>query len=284
MRYALIEGLAQEERLGINPLQFGFIGSTDDHNGAPGDTDEYDYQGHNSNVDSDLEKWLTTPAYAPHKLRNPGGLIGVWAEENSRDSLFDAMNRKETFGTSGVRIQARLFGGWYLQELCSSQNMIADAYETGVPMGSVLPPRSDATAPTLFVAALADPGTNEYPGTPLQRIQIIKGWVDDDGLFHEEIYDVAGNAENGATVSRDTCALEGSGSGSLCATWTDPDFDPSRSAVYYARVIENPSCRWNAWQCIALSSEERPIACADPEIPWEIHERAWTSPIWYHAD
>jgi len=149
-------------------------------------------------------------------------------------------------------------------------------------MGSVLPPCTDATAPTLFIAALADPGTQAYRGTPLQRLQIIKGWVDDDGFFHEEIYDVAGTAENGATVSRDTCAVEGSDS--LCATRTDSDFAPSRSAVYYARILENPSCHWNAWQCIALSSEERPSACADPEIPWEIHEHAWTSPIWYHAD
>ena len=162
VRYALIEGLAQEQRLGINPMQFGLIGSTDGHNGAPGDTDEYDYQGQNSNVDSDLEKRLTTPAYAPHRLRNPGGLIGVWAEENSRDSLFDAMRRKETFGTSGVRIQARLFAGWDLPDLCSSNDMIAEAYEAGVPMGSVLPSREGAEAPRFFVTALADPGSSAY--------------------------------------------------------------------------------------------------------------------------
>ena len=259
------------------------IGSTDGHNGAPGDTDEYDYQGHNSNVDADLEKRLTTPAYAPHKLRNPGGLIGVWAEENSRDSLFDAMRRKETFGTSGVRIQVRLFGGWDLPDLCSSRDMIAEAYDTGVPMGSVLPPRDGATAPRLFVTALADPGTSDHPGTPLQRIQIVKGWVGDDGLFYETVYDVAGNADNGASVSRDTCERQGDGAGSLCAVWTDPDFDASRSAVYYARVLENPSCRWNAWQCAAVPPDQRPTACADPDVPWQIQERAWTSPLWYRA-
>ncbi|MYH31257.1 MAG: DUF3604 domain-containing protein, partial [Acidobacteria bacterium] len=176
VRYALIEGIAQEERIGINPIQLGLIASTDGHNGLPGDTDEYDYQGQNSNVDSDLEKRLTTDAYAPHPLRNPGGLVGVWAEENSRDSLFDAMQRKETFGTSGVRIQARLFGGWDLPDLCASNDMIADAYEAGVPMGSVLPGRDGTEAPSFFVTALADPGTDAYPGTPLQRIQIIKGW------------------------------------------------------------------------------------------------------------
>ncbi len=283
VRYALIEGMAQEERLGINPFQFGITASTDGHNGAPGDTDEVDYQGQNANVDSDLEKRLTTPAYAPHRLRNPGGLIGVWAEENSRDSLFDAMLSKETFGTSGVRIKARLFGGWDLPDLCSSNDMIADAYEQAVPMGSVLPESEGATAPTLFVSAIADPGTGDHPGTPLQRIQIIKGWTADDGLFHERIFDVAGDPDNGADVSRDTCALSGAGAASLCATWTDPEFDPSLSAVYYARVLENPSCRWNALQCAALPESERPAACADPDQPWRIQERAWTSPIWYRA-
>ncbi len=283
VRYALIEGIAQEERIGVNPIQLGLIGSTDGHNGLPGDTDEFDYQGHNSNVDSDLEKRLTTDAYAPHPLRNPGGLVGVWAEENSRDSLFDAMQRRETFGTSGVRIQARLFGGWDLPDLCASSDMIAEAYEAGVPMGSVLPDRGGAEAPSFFVTALADPGTDAYPGTPLQRIQVVKGWVGDDGLFHEAIHDVAGDADNGADVSRNTCERSGTGAASLCAVWTDPDFDPTRPAVYYARVLENPSCRWNALQCAALPENERPAACGDAELPWRIQERAWTSPVWYRT-
>ncbi len=261
-------------------MQLGFIASTDGHNGAPGDTDEYDYQGHNSEDDSDLEKRLTAPSYVPHKRRNPGGLVGVWAEENSRDSLFDALKRRETFGTSGVRIKVRLFGGWDLPDLCASHDMVADAYKTAVPMGEVLPTRDGGDAPMLFVTAVADPGTPDRPGTPLQRVQIIKGWVGDDGSFHEEVIDVAGG-DNGADVSRDTCAPHGTGATSLCAVWTDPDFDGSRSAVYYARVLENPSCRWNAWQCAALPAEERPASCGDSTIPWKIQERAWTSPIWY---
>ena len=281
-RYALIEGLAQEERLGVNPLQLGFIASTDGHNGAPGDTDEYAYQGHNSNDDADLDKRLTASSYVPHRRRNPGGLVGVWAEENSRDSLFDAMKRRETFGTSGVRIQVRLFGGWALPDLCARHDMIAEAYRVGVPMGEVLPPRGQADGPMLFVTALADPGTADHPGTPLQRIQIIKGWVGDDGRFHEQVIDVVGG-ENGADVSRDTCAREGTGAGSLCTVWTDPDFDPARSAVYYARVLENPSCRWDAWECAALPEADRPAACADATVPWKIQERAWTSPIWYRT-
>ena len=281
-RYALIEGLAQQERLGVNPFQLGFIASTDGHNGAPGDTDEYDYQGHNSNDDDDLPTRLTEPSYVPHRFRNPGGLVGVWAEENSRDSLFDAMKRRETFGTSGVRVQVRLFGGWDLPDLCASHDQIADAYEAAVPMGETLPD-GGAGAPMFFVTALADPGTDDHPGTPLQRIQIVKGWVGEDGLFHERSFDVAGDAANGADVSRDTCETSGSGAAGLCAVWTDPEFDPARSAVYYARVLENPSCRWNAWQCAALPEPDRPPQCAAPDIPWTIQERAWTSPIWYGA-
>ena len=282
-RYALIEGLAQEERLGINPFQLGFIDSTDGHNGAPGDTDEYDFEGHNSNDDHDLETRLTQSSYVPHRFRNPGGLVGVWAEENSRDSLFDAMKRRERFGTSGTRIQVRLFAGWDLQALCASDDMIADAYEMAVPMGEVLPSGGASHAPMFFVTALADPGTGDQPGTPLQRIQIVKGWVGDDGLFHERIFDVAGDADSGADVSRQTCERQGTGAMALCAVWTDPGFDPSRSAVYYARVLENPSCHWNAWQCAALPEPDRPSQCADPNIPWTIQKRVWTSPIWYRV-
>ena len=282
-RYALIEGLAQEERLGVNPFQFGLIAATDGHNGAPGDTDEYDFQGHNSNDDSNLERRLTTSSYVPHRFRNPGGLVGVWAEENSRDSVFDALKRRETFGTSGTRIQVRMFGGWDLPDLCTSHEMIADAYEAAVPMGAVLPAGSGADAPMLFVTAIADPGTDDHPGTPLQRIQIVKGWVGEDGQFYERVYDVAGDADNGADVSRETCERHGKGASELCVVWTDSEFDPSRSAVYYARVLENPSCRWSGWECSALPEADRPPQCADPTIPWQIQERAWTSPIWYRA-
>ena len=148
-------------------------------------------------------------------------------------------------------------------------------------MGGVLPQQAEGQSPTFLVAALADPGTADHPGTPLQRIQIIKGWVGEGHTFHEQIIDVAGTPDNGASVSRDTCELQGMGSRQLCGTWTDPDFDSSQEAVYYARVLENPSCRWNAIQCAALPESERPKACDDPEVPWQIQERAWTSPIWY---
>ena len=152
----------------------------------------------------------------------------------------------------------------------------------GVAMGSDLLPRSDAPGgPSFAVSALRDPGTAARSGGLLQRIQVVKGWVGDDGSFHQRVFDVAGDADAGADVDPATCEPRGPGAGQLCAVWQDPDFDPDRSAVYYARVLENPSCRWTTWQCLALPEAERPPACSDPRVPLAIQERAWTSPIWY---
>ena len=145
--------------------------------------------------------------------------------------------------------------------------MIADAYRTGVPMGEVLPPSGGTPAPSFFVTALADPGTSANTGTPLQRIQIVKGWTGDDGQLHERIFEVAGDPENGADVSRETCGRSGEGAVSLCAVWTDPEFDASQAAVYYARAVENPSCRWNAWQCSALDEGRPPGVLCRPRDP-----------------
>jgi hypothetical protein len=288
VRYALIEGLAEAERIGINPIKVGFVAATDSHNGTPGDTEERSYVGKSGISDatatarlgetaSKRRSGLTGPA------ANPGGLAGVWAEENSRERLFDAMQRRETFGTSGVRIEPRFFGGWrYPMDLCNDPEFIARAYREGVPMGDDLPSQPDgAGAPVFAVQALRDPGTEAFPGGLLQRMQIIKGWAADDGTFHQQVYDVAGEPDNGADVDPDTCRPRGPGFDSLCSVWRDPEFDPDRHAVYYARVLENPSCRWNAWHCLALPKDERPLACGDPDIPQRIQERAWTSPIWY---
>jgi hypothetical protein len=286
VRYALIEGLTEAQRIGVNPIKVGFIAATDSHNGTPGDTEERSYAGKSGISDATVaarlggtapisRSGLTGPAV------NPGGLAGVWAEENSRDSLFDAMQRRETFGTSGTRIAPRFFGGWdYPANLCLASDFVSSGYEQGVPMGGDLPPPpAGADAPVFAVQALRDPGT-AAPGALLQRIQIIKGWADADGMFHQAVYDVAGDPQNGANVDPQTCAPRGSGFDSLCAVWRDPDFDPGRHAVYYARVLENPSCRWNAWQCLTMPDSERPPSCSD-ETPKQIQERAWTSPIWY---
>jgi hypothetical protein len=148
-------------------------------------------------------------------------------------------------------------------------------------MGGDLPPRPEgAGAPLFVVSALRDPGIPEHPGGLLQRAQVVKGWLDDEGAFHQAVYDVAGGP-NGARVDLDTCETRGPGSDALCAVWRDPDFDAQRRAVYYLRVLENPSCRWNQRQCNALPESERPEECASPPVPRTIQERLWTSPIWY---
>jgi hypothetical protein len=285
-RYALAEGIAEEKRIGVNPFRFGFVGSTDTHNGTPGDTEEYSYSGHDGAEDSTPQLRLAAiPDWGGAKFveRNPGGLAGVWAEQNDRDSIFDALLRRETFATSGTRIAPRFFGGWSLAAgMCGRVDLVEQGYAGGVPMGGVLParPAGASGGPVFAVSALRDPGTAEHPGGLLQRIQIIKVWVDDEGKFHEAVHDVAGG-KNGAAVEPDTCRPTGPGAATLCGQWRDPDFDPARAAVYYARVLENPSCRWHAWECNAIPKGERPPGCSDPDVPWTIQERAWTSPIWY---
>ncbi len=290
VRYALIEGLVEAERIGVNPIKVGAIAATDTHDSNPGDTEEWSFPGWSGIQDSSRAKRLGDEALADAPVgqrfglvSNPGGLAGVWAEENSRDSLFDAMKRRETFGTSGPRMKPRFFGGWgYVTDLCDAKDFVAQGYAQGVPMGGDLPPQPAGTAAPVFaVSALRDPGTPERPGGQLQRMQIVKGWAGEDGVFHQAVHDVAGSADNGAGVALASCPPTGPGHHSLCAVWTDPDFDSSKHAVYYARIVENPSCRWNTWQCLEFAEDERPAACDDPALPKVIQERAWTSPIWY---
>ena len=281
VRYALLEGLREKERIGVNPYAFGFIGSTDNHMSAPGAVSEASAP-YKFGATPEMLLGIGDKKRAP-AFWNPGGLAGVWAEENTRDSIFDALKRKEAFSTSGPRIVPRFFGGWNIDpDICSSPNFARSGYASGVPMGGQLgerPPK--ATAPVFAVAALADPGLPSRPGGLLQRIQIIKGWVDEEGLFHQEVHDIAGNAENGADVDLATCTPKGEGAASLCGVWRDTDFDPDREAVYYARVIENPSCRWSTQVCLGLPEEERPDGCTSDRLPRTIQERAWTSPIVY---
>ncbi|MCH7599792.1 MAG: DUF3604 domain-containing protein, partial [Myxococcales bacterium] len=283
-RYALIEGLKEEARMGVNPFKFGLSASTDTHNALAGGVEERSYPGHLGKGDQTTSMRISYDRENPgNASNNPGGLIGVWAEENDRAAIFEAMRRKEVFGTSGPRIVPRFFGGWNLPSaLCDAPDPVARADTISVAMGSDLaPPPNRQIAPSFVSLALADPGTERAPGNPLQRLQIIKGWVDDDGSSHQAIYEVAGDPQNGASVDLDTCELHGKGFGQLCSVWTDPDFDPDRRAVYYMRAVENPSCRYNAWQCIGLAGDERPADCDNSERKRTIQERAWTSPIWY---
>ena len=208
----------------------------------------------------------------------------VWAEENSRDAIFAGMKRRETYATSGTRPVVRFFGGPELgDELCAAPDMVTQAYQQGVPMGGEVDASAAEGPMKLLVSVQKDPGTRLGPGNDLQRVQIIKGWVDANGETHEQVYDVAGDADNGATVDPNTCAPVGQGFSQLCTVWQDPGFNPDASAAYYARVVENPSCRWTTWSCLALEEHERPALCADPAEAKTTRERAWSSPIWYTA-
>ena len=306
MRNVLKDGLALEQKMGVNPFKLGFIGSTDTHSATPGATEEDNYTGHLGRRDSGYRN------VQDHFEDNPGGLAVVWAEENSRDSIFEAIRRRETYATSGTRPIVRVFGGWgFEQSLCGSQDLVARAYREGVPMGGDLPPAPEAARPRFAVAVLKDPGSPAHPGRDLQRLQMIKGWVDAQGETHEAVFEIAGDAGNGATVDRETCEPVGNGYSDLCAVWEDESFDPEHPAFYYVRVLENPSCRWSTLQCqaagvnpfaadckeraqerTAMLQDERGArgdvygrCCLAPEEEpfYEpvIQERAWTSPIWY---
>lgn len=208
-RKALVDGMALERTLGINPYQLGFVGSTDTHLGTADAVAEADYIGHG---DADVPAKDAIPPGLPDKIKNnPGGLAVLWAQENSRDALFEALRRKEAYGTSGPRIVSRFFAGWhYAETLCADPDRIAQAYVGGVPMGGQLI-GGVPYKPTFLVLANQDPGTAAVPGTPLQRVQIIKGWLTPGGDYREEVIDVAGDADNGASVDTQTCVAHGSG-------------------------------------------------------------------------
>ena len=288
IRQVLNEGMQLEQKLGINPFKFGMIASTDTHLGAPGAVNESIFVGHGGAGVPARDK---VPPGIPDNLEyNPGGLAVVWAEENSRDALFNAMRRKETYGTSGPRIVTRLFAGQNLPEnMCDQPNFAEVGYRDGVPMGSDIAPDADGKTPRIAFYASQDVGTSQQAGMPLQALQIIKGWIDDKGEKHERVVSVAGNRDNGAAVNEQTCEVSGEGYASLCTVWADESFDATQQAYYYGRVIENPSCRWSQRMCVAKA-----VDCADPNTISEgmegccaeshrpvIQERAWTSPVWY---
>ena len=200
------------------------------------------------------------------------------------------MRRREAYGTSGTRPIVRVFGGWeYAEDLCASPDLVAKGYSGGVPMGGDLPyaPKGRESGPRFVFSAQADAGTPDYPGTPLQRIQVVKGWYE-DGELHEQVLDVAGGA-NGASVDTATCEQSGPGHEQLCAVWEDENFNPEATAFYYARVLENPSCRWSQQICITEQVDcENPESlpdglkgCCSDEHRKTVQERAWSSPIWY---
>ena len=284
-RDALKRGLALERTLGGNPLAFGQIGSTDTHLGTPGLVAERGHPGHGG-AGKPGNTVFEDPGLPDFATLNPGGLAVLWAEENSRDALFAAMQRKEAYATSGTRPTFRFFGGWgFDASVCDGPGLASRGYAGGVPMGGDLPPAPpDAAAPTFLLSASRDP----HPaGADLERIEIVKGWVENGE--QKEIVLTAAGGPNDASVDLSSCERRGRGSTSLCSVWRDPDFDPAEPAFYYARLRENPSCRWTQWACLdaGVRCEEPSTVsegfevCCDGSLEPTIQERAWSSPIWY---
>jgi len=289
VRQGLKIGMQLERELGFNPMAFGFVAATDGHNANPGDAEEWDFVGKIGAVSSPALRRLRTRDDMPDHSQilldhGSGGLAAVWAEENTRDAIFEGMKRREAYATSGPRIGLRFFAGWgYDEAIIKQDNAIELATEGGVPMGGVLQPgATDSQSPTFFVWASAD-----WLSAPLQRLQVVKGWIDAVGETHELVRDVAcadglevdddtGRCpDNGASVDTVTCELRGdSGAGQLMAAWQDENFDASLGAFYYVRAIQNPTCRWSTYDAIRLGREP------DPRVPATIRERAWSSPIW----
>jgi hypothetical protein len=278
LRSGLLTGLSEQQNTGVNPVKFGVIASSDGHTGTPGSVAEDNWKGYVTDEMS-IQKRLERGTLPSGILGNPGGLAGVWAVENSRDAIFEAMQRREVFGTSGTRIVPRFFGSWnFPRNSCESADIISRGYSQGVPMGADLPPMPDKNAlPSFIASALRDPSET---AALLKKLQIVKGWVNVEGKQHYKVYDVAGDTDNDAGVDTSTGQRFGEGHNSLCAVFTDTEFDPTVPAYYYLRVVENPSPRWSLLDCLRLDAAERPQVCEDTS-KHIIHEMAWSSPVWY---
>jgi len=288
-RSALQTGLRLEDKLGTNPYQFGMIGSTDSHTGLA-TAEEENFFGKHSGGEPSSERFkhpMAKMGDREYKGYSPlaSGWAAVWAEENTRASIFDAMLRKETYATTGSRMIVRFFGGWEFDETDAANRLPGRiGYAKGVPMGgslSAAPAETDS--PTFLVAALKD-----SIGGNLDRIQIVKGWLDDDGELHEKVYDVVWSGNRVADSATGKLPSVGNtvdvanaswtntiGATELIKVWQDPDFDAMQAAFYYARVIEIPTPRWTAFDAKYYS------VTMPAEVPMTTTERAYTSPIWY---
>ena len=293
IREAYQNGLAMQDTRGYNPYKFGLVGAGDTHSTATSYTQSNYFGGHGlldatpqGRLSGEKHSGMTSDRFAT------AGLGGVWAEENTREAIFAAMQRKETFGTSGVRIKVRLFGGWdFAPNALQKKDWVKTGYANGVPMGGELP-AAKSKAPTFIVWAVKDPDDAN-----LDRIQIVKGWTRNGQIF-EKIYNVAWSNRKAQSAGRISDALVRRGEAELPAVgntvdvrnatytnsigavelktvWTDPDFDPSQFAFYYARVLQIPTPRWTTY-------DAKRLGVPPPDkIPAAVQDRAWTSPIWY---
>jgi hypothetical protein len=288
-RAALRNGLLAESKVGVNPYQFGMIGSTDSHTGMPS-IEEDSFFGKLGKDEPRADRWNET--FMQNKelgvavktwQGTSAGFAAVWATENTRESIFDAMMRRETYATTGTRMTVRFFGGWQFDSADANAPLMAKiGYEKGVPMGGELSAADKANAPTFLVSALKDP-----IGANLDRVQIVKGWLNKDGTTDEKVYEVVwagsrtlnsngklpavGNTVNVAEATWTNTI----GNIQLTSVWVDPDFDANQKAFYYVRVLEIPTPRWTAYDAkyFGITMSE--------EVPMVQQERAYTSPIWY---
>jgi hypothetical protein len=323
MRGALAEGLKARQLVGVNPYQFGVVGSTDSHNANPGDVGEHDYIGAAGVLDNSPEiqlgRWtcdLNDPECADRHFQrtvafsnNPGGLTAVWATQNTREEIFEALRAKRTYSTSGPRMEVRSYGRFgefssdFCERLSAGRTPVEDGEVEAVMMGSVLP-TDGAGAPSFAIWAAQDANS-----APLERIQVIKGKLSESGNLLAKVFTIAGAADgpppNGDCTINTIARPE-----TLCAVWKDPEFDPNEDAYYYARVLEQPTCRWNTRRCVAQGVNCAELGSADGTYSQEsgntgfegccdiegspgsfigtnrfdiIRERAWTSPIWYET-
>lgn len=283
VREGLKLGVAFEKQLGTNPFKYGIIGGTDNHNGVPSDVAEDSFAGGHGPEDGTVERRRSggVGGWIDGKDLSIGSLAGVWATENTRTAIWDAMKQRETFATSGPRMKIRLFGGVELPANPGSpKKLVEQGYELGVPMGSDL--GSIGAAPTFTVYAMKD-----ADGANLDRIQIIKGWVDSAARTHEEIINVAWSGDRkpgtdgqlpavGNSVDLKTAKYTNSiGAATLMGSWTDRNFNPEQHAFYYARVLEIPTPRWSTYDAV---KNNLPLL---EDVASTIQERAWSSPIWY---
>ena len=286
VRQALLDGMSQAATGAGNPFKYGFIGDTDTHNAAASN-EEYNFTGKFAFENNAKERLTGVPGAPAGQIQqiqefSSGGLAGVWAPENTREAIYDAMQRKETFGTSGPMMKVRFFGSFdYAAADVNKADFVKVAYAKGVPMGGDLKPGA-GKAPTFLVMALKDPTSGN-----LDRVQIVKGWLDAAGKQHEKIFDVAWSGDRkigadgklppvGNSVDLKTATYTDSiGAAQLATGWTDPEFKPGERAFYYARVLEIPTPRWNTYDAVRLNMP--PLT----KVPATIQERAWSSPIWY---
>ncbi len=284
VRSALLRGLAEEARIGVNPFQYGIVGASDSHTGFSSQLEDNffgklgeDY------LPADRLGESAASIIFPAAQMSAAGLAGVWADHNDRQSIFDAFRRKEVYGTSGPRMRVRLFAGYGFAAGDADRRDFADhGYRIGVPMGGTLAP-GNGRAPQLAIRAVMDP-----EAANLDRIQVVKGWIDDNGESQEKIFNVAWSGDRamrsdgslpevGNTVDLNTARYSNTiGAPELATVWTDPEFNPDHRAFYYVRVLEIPTPRHHLFDALALGIDPATI-----DITPTIQERAWSSPVWY---